>query len=109
MVLVFDGLLRTDSTDSFVGDRGAHASAGGGKVWSSRWRRRGGNHCASDSERVSGHAAAWRRLLTTRNFGWLWSGQVISQIGDGLTKVALLFFVYDLTGSALKMTVIGVL
>lgn len=60
-------------------------------------------------ERVSGHAAAWRRLLTTRNFGWLWSGQVISQIGDGLTKVALLFFVYDLTGSALKMTVIGVL
>lgn len=60
-------------------------------------------------DRVSGHAAAWRRLLTTRNFGWLWSGQVISQIGDGLTKVALLFFVYDLTGSALKMTVIGVL
>ena len=34
---------------------------------------------------------------------------MISQIGDGLTRVALLLFVYDLTGSALKMTVIGVL
>ena len=59
--------------------------------------------------RVSSQAADWRRLLKTPNFGWLWSGQVISQIGDGLTRVALLFFVYDLTGSALKMTVIGVL
>lgn len=59
--------------------------------------------------KASRQTADWRRLLKTRNFGWLWSGQVISQIGDGLTRVALLFFVYDLTGSALKMTVIGVL
>ena len=47
------------------------------------------------------------RLLKTRDFGFLWSGQVVSQIGDGLNKVALLWFVYALTGSALKMTVIG--
>ena len=53
--------------------------------------------------------AAWRELLQTRDFGWLWSGQVISQIGDGLTKLALLWFVYNLTGSALKMTIVGVL
>jgi len=58
---------------------------------------------------ISGHATAWHQLLTTRDFGWLWAGQVISQIGDNLTKVALLWFVYQLTGSALKMTVIGVL
>ena len=31
------------------------------------------------------------------------------QIGDGLNKVALLWFVYELTGSALKMTAIGLL
>ena len=49
------------------------------------------------------------QLLSTRTFGLLWSGQVISQIGDGLTKVALLWFVYQLTGSALKMTTVGVL
>jgi MFS family permease len=30
-------------------------------------------------------------------------------MGDGLTKVALLWFVYQLTGSALKMTTVGVL
>jgi DHA3 family macrolide efflux protein-like MFS transporter len=48
-------------------------------------------------------------LLRTRDFGFLWSGQVVSQIGDGLNKVALLWFVYELTGSALKMTLIGLL
>src|SRR5207249_8928389 len=46
-------------------------------------------------------------LLKTRDFGFLWSGQVVSQVGDGLNKVALLWFVCALTGSALKMTVIG--
>ena len=55
------------------------------------------------------HLAEWRQLLSVNNFGWLWVGQVLSQIGDGVSKVALLFFVYDLTGSALKMTVIGIL
>jgi DHA3 family macrolide efflux protein-like MFS transporter len=48
-------------------------------------------------------------LLGTRDFGFLWSGQLISQIGDGLNKVVLLWFVYQLTGSALKMTAIGLL
>jgi len=48
-------------------------------------------------------------LLRSRDFGFLWAGQVISQIGDGLNKVALLWFVYELTGSALKMTLIGLL
>lgn len=55
------------------------------------------------------HFAEWRRLLSVNNFGWLWVGQVLSQIGDGVSKVALLFFVYDLTGSALQMSVIGIL
>lgn len=57
---------------------------------------------------VSG-LASWRQLFKLKNFGWLWAGQVISQVGDGVTKVALLWFVYNLTGSALKMTIIGVL
>ncbi len=43
------------------------------------------------------------------NFRLLWASQAVSQIGDGLTKVALLWFVYQLTGSALKMTIIGLL
>jgi MFS family permease len=48
-------------------------------------------------------------LLRTRSFGLLFSGQAISQIGDSINKVALLWFVYELTGSAFKMTVIGLL
>jgi MFS family permease len=48
-------------------------------------------------------------LLTTRNFSLLFSGQVVSQIGDSMNKVALLWFVYELTGSAFSMTVIGLL
>ena len=49
------------------------------------------------------------KLLRSRDFGLLWWGQVTSQIGDSLNKVALLWFVYDMTGSALKMTFIGLL
>ncbi len=57
---------------------------------------------------VQSATSGWR-LLWTKDFGMLWAGQAISQIGDGLSKVALLWFVYELTGSALKMTVIGLL
>ncbi len=46
-------------------------------------------------------------LFCNRNFFFLWSAQAISQFGDGLTKVALVWLVYDLTGSALAMTMIG--
>ena len=46
-------------------------------------------------------------LLRNRNVRWLYAGQIISQIGDGVTKVALLWFVYNTTESALKMTLIG--
>src|SRR5215216_54982 len=58
---------------------------------------------------ISTAFASWKRLVKNRNVAWLWTGQAISQIGDGLSKVALLWFVYDLTGSALKMTMIGIL
>jgi MFS family permease len=47
--------------------------------------------------------------VKTRDFGLLWWGQVTSQVGEGLNKVALLWFVYELTGSAMMMTMIGLL
>lgn len=50
-----------------------------------------------------------RHVLREPNVRWLYAGQIISQVGDGVSKVALLWFVYALTGSALKMTLIGVL
>lgn len=54
------------------------------------------------------NSRSWH-LIRTRDFGLLWWGQMTSQIGEGLNKVALLWFVYTLTGSALKMTVVGLL
>ena len=47
--------------------------------------------------------------MRDRNVRWLYAGQIISQIGDGVSKVALLWFVYAMTDSALKMSLIGVL
>ncbi len=53
--------------------------------------------------------ASSRPLLLTRNFGLVWSGQLISQIGDGISRLALVWFVYAITGSALKTSIIGLL
>jgi DHA3 family macrolide efflux protein-like MFS transporter len=39
----------------------------------------------------------------------VWWGQMVSQIGDGVSKLALLWFVYAITGSPLKTTIIGLL
>jgi MFS family permease len=60
---------------------------------------------AADAEEC---AMGWR-LLKIPDFRWLWLGQAASQIGEGLNKVALLYLVYEVTGSTLMMTVIGVL
>jgi MFS transporter, DHA3 family, macrolide efflux protein len=57
----------------------------------------------------AGAWARWRQLLHDRNVRWLYAGQIISQVGDGVSKVALLWFVYAMTDSALKMSLIGVL
>jgi MFS family permease len=50
-----------------------------------------------------------RRWLLTRDFSLIWSSQILSQIADGVSKLALLWFVYSVTGSALKTTIIGLL
>jgi DHA3 family macrolide efflux protein-like MFS transporter len=48
-------------------------------------------------------------LFLTRDFGLVWWGQMGSQVGDGVSKLALLWFVYSVTGSPLKTSVIGLL
>ncbi|MGC3975563.1 MAG: MFS transporter [Nitrospira sp.] len=62
----------------------------------------------SDDHSTPASSRGWR-LICTRDFGLLWWGQTTSQIGEGLNKVALLWFVYELTGSAMKMTMVGLL
>ena len=49
------------------------------------------------------------RLLFTRDFGLIWFSQLVSQVGDGISNLALLWFVYSITGSPVKTTIIGLL
>ena len=49
------------------------------------------------------------RWLLTRDFRFMWWSQVLSQVAEGISKLALLWFVYAVTGSPLKTTVIGLL
>lgn len=48
-------------------------------------------------------------LLRARDFRLIWIGEVVSQIGDSLNRVALLWFVYQTQHSALKTSAVGVL
>jgi DHA3 family macrolide efflux protein-like MFS transporter len=63
---------------------------------------------AMPNQSVDPDSNGWR-LVKTWDFGLLWWGQVTSQVGEGLNKVALLWFVYELTGSAMMMTMVGLL
>ena len=63
----------------------------------------------SPSNRLTPSARRTRRWLLTGDFTLVWWGQVVSQIGDGVSKLALLWFVYSITGSPLKTSVIGLL
>jgi MFS family permease len=50
-----------------------------------------------------------QRWLLSDDFTYVWWGQVVSQVGDGISKLALLWFVYSVTGSPLKTSIIGIL
>src|SRR5579863_3697715 len=54
-------------------------------------------------------AASSFRLLATRDFGLLWLGETVSQIGDSLNRVALLWFAYETSHSTLRMSLVGVM
>jgi MFS transporter, DHA3 family, macrolide efflux protein len=49
------------------------------------------------------------RWLLTRDFSLIWWSQVLSQVADGVSRLALLWFVYSVTGSAVKTSVVGLL
>lgn len=61
--------------------------------------------------RLTAHriSAVRRPWLLTRDFGLVWWSQLLSQVADGVSKLALLWFVYSVTGSPFKTTIIGVL
>jgi MFS family permease len=63
---------------------------------------------AKQSKSADRDGRGWR-LIKTRDFGLLWWGQVTSQVGEGLNKMALLWFVYELTGSAMMLAMVGLI
>ena len=64
---------------------------------------------AHNGEEEKVPAVIRRPLLLTRDFGLIWLSQLISQVGDGISNLALLWFVYSITGSPVKTTIIGLL
>ena len=52
---------------------------------------------------------SWSPQFLTRDFTLVWWGQMVSQVGDAVSKLALLWFVYAITGSPLKTAIIGLL
>lgn len=68
------------------------------------------DHPATDHVGGMDHAPdVTHKWLLTRDFALMWWSQVLSQIADGVSKLALLWFVYAITGSPLKTTMIGLL
>jgi MFS transporter, DHA3 family, macrolide efflux protein len=61
------------------------------------------------STQTEARAVSHWRLLCTRDFGSIWLSQLVSQVGDGISNLALLWFVYSITGSPVKTTIIGLL
>ena len=59
--------------------------------------------------RKEARAVSHWRLLFGRDFGLIWLSQLVSQVGDGISNLALLWFVYSITGSPVKTTIIGLL
>src|SRR5574341_2108975 len=55
------------------------------------------------------HVVSHWGLLLARDFRLVWLGQLVSQIADGISNLALLWFVYSITGSPVKTTIIGLL
>ena len=50
----------------------------------------------------------FRAVLSHRDFSLLWSGQLVSNIGTAIASLALMFYAYDLTGSAMAMAILAI-
>ena len=48
-----------------------------------------------------------RTVLSHRDFSYLWSGQLVSNIGTAISSLALMFYAFSLTGSAMSMAILA--
>lgn len=61
---------------------------------------------ATESQIKSRPGQVLKQFFINRDFGLLWTGRLVSQLGDGIHYFALAWLVYDLTGSG---TILGTL
>ncbi|MHA1925363.1 MAG: MFS transporter [Candidatus Thorarchaeota archaeon] len=52
--------------------------------------------------------SAYRRVLGRNDFTRLWSGQLVSNAGSSISYLALLFFAFDISGTATAMAVLAI-
>jgi len=50
----------------------------------------------------------FRAVLAHRDYARLWSGQLVSNIGTAISSLALMFYAYGLTGSAMAMAILAI-
>ncbi len=48
-----------------------------------------------------------KTVLSHRDFAYLWSGQLVSNIGTAISSLALMFYAFSLTGSAMAMAILA--
>ena len=63
----------------------------------------------SENITQSGDKPGLKDLLKIRDFKYLWSGQVISSLGDSMTNMALMLLVNELTGSTTALATMLIL
>ncbi len=78
------------------------------KSWQTLMINRVSAHHDGTIQEETREVSRWR-LLFSRDFGLIWISQLVSQVGDGISNLALLWFVYSITGSPVKTTIIGLL
>jgi len=52
-------------------------------------------------------SSGFRAVLGHRDFARLWSGQLVSNIGTAISSLALMFYAFSLTGSAMAMAILA--
>ena len=58
----------------------------------------------TEKEVISEEETSYRDVFKNKNFVKLLSGQLFSNVGDAVFRIAIVLYVYSLTGSAAQMT-----
>jgi len=61
-----------------------------------------------DDSKSQDESTGFKAVLAHRDFAFLWFGQLVSNIGTAIASLALMFYAFDLTGSAMAMAILAI-